>query len=156
MNVTYPIIDADGHVWRKTESCTTISTAATVARPAFETYAYFPSLDGWNRGSGVPGKDPETPASRWLQFLDELGVQTTVLYPTGGLSLGLIQNPEWACVLARAYNSWVSDRFIKQSPRRQRRRATAGPRAHRSRQGTGARAAIGTRRRALARSDGSK
>src|SRR5678815_5427733 len=41
----------------------------------------------------------------------------TVLYPTGGLGLGLIQNPEWACVLARAYNSWLADRFIKQSPR---------------------------------------
>ena len=28
-----------------------------------------------------------------------------------------MQNPEWACVLARAYNSWIADRFTKQSPR---------------------------------------
>ena len=43
----------------------------------------------------------------------------TVLYPTGGLGLGLVQNPEWACVLARAYNSWIADRFTTQSPRLQ-------------------------------------
>jgi len=119
MNVNYPIIDADGHVLEKDSELHDYLEGRYGKAPRFETYPYFPSLDGWNRGSGVPGKDPETPAPRWLEFLDELGVQTTVLYPTGGLSLGLIQNPEWACVLARAYNSWVSDRFIKQSPRLQ-------------------------------------
>ena len=40
-----------------------------------------------------------------------------MLYPTGGLSLGLIQNPEWSCVIARAYNSWIAERFSKQSSR---------------------------------------
>ena len=105
--------------WKKTASCTIISAARYSQAPRFETYSYFPSLDGWNRGTGVPGKDPETPAPRWLQFLDELGVHMTVLYPTGGLGLGLVQNPEWACVLARAYNSWIADRFTKQSPRLQ-------------------------------------
>ena len=119
MNVNYPIIDADGHVLEKDRELHDYLEGRYGKAPRFETYSYFPSLDGWNRGSGVPGKDPETPAPRWLEFIDELGVQTTVLYPTGGLSLGLIQNPEWACVLARAYNSWVSDRFIKQSPRLQ-------------------------------------
>jgi uncharacterized protein len=119
MKVNYPIIDADGHVLEKDSELHDYLEGRYGKAPRFETYSYFPSLDGWNRGSGVPGKDPETPAPRWLEFLDELGVQTTVLYPTGGLSLGLIQNPEWACVLARAYNSWVSDRFIKQSPRLQ-------------------------------------
>ena len=119
MNLNYPIIDADGHVLEKDKELHEYLEGRYGKAPRFETYSYFPSLDGWNRGSGVPGKDPETPAPRWLEFLDELGVQTTVLYPTGGLSLGLIQNPEWACVLARAYNSWVSDRFIKQNPRLQ-------------------------------------
>jgi len=33
------------------------------------------------------------------------------------LALGLIQNPEWACVISRAYNSWMTERFTKQSPR---------------------------------------
>ena len=117
MNVTYPIIDADGHVLEKDRELHDYLGGRYSSAPRFETYSYFPSLDGWNRGTGVPGKDPETPAPRWLQFLDELGVHTTVLYPTGGLGLGLVQNPEWACVLARAYNSWLADRFSNVSPR---------------------------------------
>jgi len=117
MNVNYPIIDADGHVLEKDRELHDYLGGRYSSAPRFETYAYFPSLDGWNRGTGVPGKDPETPATRWLQFLDELGVHTTVLYPTGGLGLGLVQNPEWACVLARAYNSWLAERFCQASPR---------------------------------------
>jgi len=117
MNVSYPIIDADGHVLEKDRELHDYLGGRYSSAPRFETYSYFPSLDGWNRGTGVPGKDPETPAPRWLQFLDELGVHTTVLYPTGGLGLGLVQNPEWACVLARAYNSWLAERFCQVSPR---------------------------------------
>ena len=117
MSVQYPIIDADGHVLEKDSELHDFLEGRYRGTPRFESYSYFPSLDGWNRGTGVPGKDPEVPASRWLEFLDELGVQMTVLYPTGGLALGLIQNPEWACVIARAYNSWVAERYTRQSPR---------------------------------------
>lgn len=117
MNAQYPIIDADGHVLEKDSELHDFLEGRYRNMPRFETYSFFPSLDGWNRGFGVPGKDSQVPASRWLEFLDELGVHTTVLYPTGGLALGLVQNPEWACVLSRAYNSWISERFTKQSPR---------------------------------------
>src|SRR5262252_8673027 len=84
MNVDYPIIDADGHVLEKDRELHDYLEGRYAKAPRFETYSYFPSLDGWNRGTGVPGK-----------------------------------NPEWACVLARAYNSWISDRFTTQSPRLQ-------------------------------------
>ncbi|MBI2532506.1 MAG: hypothetical protein HYW03_09890, partial [Deltaproteobacteria bacterium] len=76
MNPNYPIIDADGHVLEKDRELHDYLGGRYSKEPRFETYAYFPSLDGWNRGTGVPGKDPETRAPRWLQFLDELGVHT--------------------------------------------------------------------------------
>jgi len=117
MNIDYPIIDADGHVMEKDAELREFLEGRYREGPHFQTYSFFPSLDGWNRGFGVPGKIHETPASKWLEFLDELGVHTTVLYPTGGLALGLIQNPEWSCVISRAYNSWIAERFTKQSPR---------------------------------------
>jgi predicted TIM-barrel fold metal-dependent hydrolase len=117
MNVSYPIIDADGHVMERDTELREFLESRYGQGPHFQTYSYFPSLDGWNRGFGVPGKIHETPAAKWLEFLDELGVHTTVLYPTGGLSLGLIQNPEWSCVISRAYNSWLAERFCKVSPR---------------------------------------
>ena len=111
MNANYPIIDADGHVMERDTELREFLEGRYGQGPHFQTYSYFPSLDGWTRGFGVPGKVHETPAPKWLEFLDELGVHTTVLYPTGGLSLGLIQNPEWACVISRAYNSWIAERF---------------------------------------------
>jgi hypothetical protein len=83
MNPNYPIIDADGHVLEKDRELHDYLGGRYSSAPRFETYSYFPSLDGWNRGTGVPGKDPETPAPRWVQFLDQLGVHTTVLYTTG-------------------------------------------------------------------------
>ena len=83
MNVSYPIIDADGHVMEKDAELREFLEGRYREGPHFQTYSFFPSLDGWNRGFGVPGKIHETPASKWLEFLDELGVHTTVLYPTG-------------------------------------------------------------------------
>ena len=117
MKLAYPIIDADGHVMEKDSELHDFLEGRYRKMPRFETYSFFPSLDGWNRGFAVPGKDPEVPAPRWLEFLDELGIQMTVLYPTGGLALGLIQNPDWACTVARAYNSWVCEKFTRQNSR---------------------------------------
>jgi predicted TIM-barrel fold metal-dependent hydrolase len=117
MKPNYPIIDADGHVLEKDSELHDFLEGRYRGMPRFETYGYFPSLDGWHRGSSVPGKDQETPAPRWIEFLDELGIQMTVLYPTAGLALGLSQDHEWACALARAYNTWVHEKFTKQSPR---------------------------------------
>lgn len=117
MNIGYPIIDADGHVLERDAELHEFLEGRFRGMPRFETYGFFPSLDGWNRGSSVAGKDSEVPATRWLEFLDELGVELSVLYPTAGLALGLIQNPEWACALARAYNSWICEKYTRQSPR---------------------------------------
>ena len=117
MRVSYPIIDADGHVMEKDSELHDFIEGRHGDQPRFETYSFFPSLDGWHRGSSVPGKDAEVPARRWLEFLDELGVEVTVLYPTAGLAHGLIQSPDWACAVARAYNSWVAERYCRQSTR---------------------------------------
>jgi hypothetical protein len=40
-----------------------------------------------------------------------------VLYPTAGLSFGLIQDPDWACVVARTYNNWLYHKFCKADSR---------------------------------------
>src|SRR3990172_66421 len=41
----------------------------------------------------------------------------SVLYPTAGLALGLSQDHEWACAVAHAYNSWISEKFPRPRPR---------------------------------------
>ncbi|MBI4481545.1 MAG: amidohydrolase family protein, partial [Acidobacteria bacterium] len=119
MTVAYPIIDADGHVMEKESEIHAFLEGRYRGMPWHGTYNehFFPSLDGWQRGFSVPGKDLDVPASRWLEFVEELGIEASVLYPTAGLALGLIQSPDWACALARAYNSWVCEKFTRQSPR---------------------------------------
>ena len=39
------------------------------------------------------------------------------LYPTLGLSHGLIQEADWAGALAKAYTSWLHDTILKADPR---------------------------------------
>ena len=64
MNVNYPIIDADGHVMETDAELREFLEGRYRQGPHFKTYSYFPSLDGWNRGFGVPGKVPETPRAQ--------------------------------------------------------------------------------------------
>ncbi len=117
MKPNYPIIDADGHVLEKDYELADFLEGRYREMKRNETYGFFPSIDGWQRGFSAKGKETDVPASRWLGFLDELGVDTTVLYPTGGLALGLIQDHNWACGLARAYNNWVAARYTGESAR---------------------------------------
>ncbi len=46
-----------------------------------------------------------------------MGLEATVVYPTAGLSLGLIQDPEWAAIVARGYNSWLAAAYLQADPR---------------------------------------
>jgi predicted TIM-barrel fold metal-dependent hydrolase len=40
-----------------------------------------------------------------------------VLYPTGGLAVGKINNRGWAVALTRAYNDWLYERYLSKSSR---------------------------------------
>ena len=40
-----------------------------------------------------------------------------MLYPTAGLAVGRVKEPEWAVAVTRAYNSWLHDKFLQATPR---------------------------------------
>jgi uncharacterized protein len=40
----------------------------------------------------------------WVNFLDEIGISWTVVYPTAGLAVGRIIAEDWAIAACRAYN----------------------------------------------------
>jgi len=54
-----------------------------------------------------------------VAFLDAHGIERTYLYPTAGLSHGLVQDVDFAVALARAYNDWVHGAFQSRSSRLQ-------------------------------------
>jgi hypothetical protein len=118
-----PIIDADGHVIERDAQLKPYLEEPYRSHPDLLNVPLFPSLDGWNRaarriadgkGKGMPAPDAKT----WLGFLDAAGVEAAVLFPTNGLAHGLIKDREWAAVLARGYNTFLYEEFLRAAPGR--------------------------------------
>lgn len=115
----YPVIDGDGHVMERSHEIMTYLGAAwrvgDAVRP--DTYSLFPSMDGYFRPHlSTPGLRDNPDPEMWLGFLDECGIEQTVLVPTAGLAVGLIEDAEWAVHLCRAYNDWLHARYMQASP----------------------------------------
>jgi len=108
------VIDADGHVLETDAELEQYFDGDYKGHRRTGTFSIFPSLDGWPRGF-VRGIDKVTKVTSdsWIQFIEGSKISAAVLYPTAGLSLGLIQDPDWACVVARMYNNWLFDRYCK-------------------------------------------
>lgn len=111
------IVDADGHV---TESTTSL---AAFIDPAFREYgsgggnrSYYP-VDAWDRSVRGTLGDRAGDAKTWLAALDRGGVDLAVLYPTAGLSIGWVREPDFAVALCRAYNDFFHHEFTSTSPR---------------------------------------
>lgn len=115
-------VDSDGHVMVSERELNEFLEA-----PFQEKYLTFremlPGLDAFhtptkNRGPRKPGAfDPTVGPERWMEFMDKTGLECAVLYPTAGLAYGHIIYPDWALTYARAYNNWLSEKYLKTSPR---------------------------------------
>jgi predicted TIM-barrel fold metal-dependent hydrolase len=101
-----PIIDADGHIREEVEEIREYLDPPFAGRKFF-----FPPWPGDGRYRGA--RIDSTPPKLWQDYMDAVGIERAVLYPTLGLFHGLIQEADWACVLARAYNTWLYERFMK-------------------------------------------
>ncbi len=117
------VIDADGHVVERDDQLFKYLDAPFRGREDLLTVPFFPSLDGWHRAArrvaDDKGRAMSSPQAReWLAFISEAGVETSVLYPTGGLAYGLIKDREWATALAGAYNTFLHQEFLSADPKR--------------------------------------
>ncbi len=85
--------------------------------------AVFPPLDHMHAGPpsirlpGASGGGRRIGPPEWIEFLEELGIERTVLYPTGGLAYGKIVDLDWAAAVCRAYNDWIYHTYMQASPR---------------------------------------
>jgi uncharacterized protein len=104
----YQVIDADGHVRES------LPGIREFLDPRWRRRNLFPS-DAWDRDlRGRLGQAPQGPQDQ-LAAMDQDGIDVMVLYPTGGLAIGRIHEPEFATALTRAYNDWLS-RFSQTNP----------------------------------------
>ncbi len=105
--MTQTIIDADGHVIEDFDGLYDfLEGPIKGARLAGSMVSPLPWLDGWHALTD-PLRWQATDARRWGEFLDATGIQASVLFPTAGLGHGIIENPDWAVRIARAYNRWL-------------------------------------------------
>jgi predicted TIM-barrel fold metal-dependent hydrolase len=110
----FPVIDADGHLI-DLDSQLRKYLSASEARWT-QRFAFFP-FDGWDRGLGGTMDGPVHDAAAWLRALDSGGMEASVLFPTRGLFIPFVKDPEWASALCRAYNRMAHEEYVKASPR---------------------------------------
>ncbi|MBI2370020.1 MAG: amidohydrolase [Deltaproteobacteria bacterium] len=105
------VIDADGHILERDED---------LDRYLGEPYnrrrkPYYPQ-ENWDRHIyGTMGRRTFDIETR-LKDMDLQGVDISVLFPTNGLFIGRVREPEWAVRLCRAYNELLAD-VGRQAPR---------------------------------------
>ena len=117
------VFDSDGHVYEADADLLAFLDPPFRGREELLRHPFYPTGDGWHRTS-LGMRSPhqtwvagEITAQKWLDFLDHIGIEGTVLYPTAGLRMGLVMNSEWAVALAKGYNNWFHEKFMKVSPR---------------------------------------
>ncbi len=116
------IIDADGHIFEDMEGIAKhLPSEYRWGVPPL-TGSLFPPLDNLHVLQGkVPpyafGGGKKIGPKEWEDFLDDVGIDTTYLYPSQALSFGNIVNGDWAISVARGYNNWLAESYLSQSPR---------------------------------------
>lgn len=116
------IIDGDGHVMEDIPSILKYMPEEYVGRSFSDIRGKnpFPPIDhlhSANRHFTPRGAFANVGREGWEQFLDEVGIGTTVLYTSAGLSFGKIVSRDWAIELARAYNNWIYDTYLAKGKR---------------------------------------
>lgn len=114
------LIDGDGHV---------MEDLAGIVRYLPEPYwdgkssfrDPFPASDhlhSSNKHTLPEGAFARVGVDGWLDFMQDLGMDKAVLYTTRGLTFGKIVSKDWAIELARAYNTWMYETYLKPHPDR--------------------------------------
>ena len=105
------IIDADGHV---------LDREANIRAHMEEPYcrrkgALLPN-DGWDASMyGRMGLEIHDVPTR-LSDMDKEGIETSVLFPTGGFNITHVPEKDYAAAFCRAYNNWIAS-VCAESPR---------------------------------------
>ena len=85
----FEVIDADGHITEEDGQLKKYMDSRYVNRAATLT-----PRDSWDRSLGGTLGTRAKDAKSWLDAMDKGGVSTAVLYPTNGLSVGWIREPD--------------------------------------------------------------
>ena len=114
-----PVVDGDGHVMEDWDALLQYMPEPYIKSGRFKG-RIFPPLDHLHSATLyqlVPGAFKPVREDGWLEFMEDVGIERAVLYSTGGLAFGKVITREFAVDVARAWNNWFADTYLKKSPR---------------------------------------
>ena len=116
------IIDADGHIIEDVGAIRDLMPEAYRADLAnLPLFSPFPSADHLHSSTLVKlpeqAFDVSVDSDKWLAFLEDVGITSTVLYPTWGLGCGRIVSVDWAIDVCHAYNDWLHRAYLARNSR---------------------------------------
>jgi predicted TIM-barrel fold metal-dependent hydrolase len=113
------VIDADGHITESAEQLRPYMDKAIANRTVVgDARAPLYPQETWNRSLGGRLGSLAPDAESWLRVMDKHGMEAAVLYPTMGLGLARLIEPELAVAVCHAYNSFLAEEVCRVSPDR--------------------------------------
>ncbi|MGH7775324.1 MAG: amidohydrolase family protein [Candidatus Binatia bacterium] len=126
----YSVVDCDGHIVESIPEMAEFMDEGVrrhALSPSRNRQGVFPSLDGMHfalhEGKNTAKKRVTASEYRpgsaedWIAFLEQAGIDRTVLFTSEGLSVGFIQIPQYAVRVCRAYSDYVYNKYSKVSDR---------------------------------------
>lgn len=114
------IIDGDGHVLEGRAGGELVMEYLPEPYRSGRIRAVFPEIDHLhNEPVQMPpnaGVTKSVGPAEWSQFLVDVGIEASVLYPSNGLSVGAITSRDWAIAATRAYNDWLHASYVSAHP----------------------------------------
>ena len=125
MKQQFKIIDGDGHIFEDGEGIARhfpyTETGGRLRGGVFPTQSHIQfSLTHRPPGSfgiGSDGRFHNPGPEGWIEFMDQIGFDYAVLFPTAGQRIGRIVDRDYAVGAARAYNDWLAEDYLRRDSR---------------------------------------
>ncbi len=119
------LIDGDGHIFEDNEAIGKhFPYAAAGGRLRSEVFPAFSHIQysltrrpAGAFGIGANGRFQNPGPEGWIEFLDQIGFDYAVLFPTAGQRIGRIVDRDYAAGAARAYNDWLAETYLGRDSR---------------------------------------
>jgi uncharacterized protein len=119
------IIDGDGHIFEDGEAIARhfpySAAGGRLRNGVFPLHSHIQfSLTRTPSGAFATAPDGrfQNPGPQgWIEFMDQIGFEYAVLFPTAGQRIGRIVDRDYACGAARAYNDWLAETYLRRDSR---------------------------------------
>ena len=126
----FPVVDCDGHIIEASPEMLDFMPEPfkSSIRGGRNVDRLFPGLDGMHmpqaRQSGAAGRERVNASEHrmgsgedWVAFLERADIEKAVMFTTGGLAVGIIQNPDYAIAVCQGFNDYVHAKYRRMSDR---------------------------------------